>query len=413
MVSSTGIVTHKVIEVEERLSPSDLSACANYLNVHFAGMTLAEIRTRLLELMQRGEGPLRHPAAERGRPRRAGLLRLGERGQRLPRRHLEHPRAARVRRRRAHARALPHLRGEEPAGPDPQRLHRRRRDPGADRPREPRPRAAGPVAGRPRAAASRASPGSAWASWARRAWSTRTSSPWWTTWRAPCPRSCRGTALEHEGQRQRRGPPGRGRAPRPGRRRTPRPARRGPARRPGSPRASPTTRSRPCARSATELKDALLRRRAEFENYRRRVERDRGSAAAEAEAGILRPLLDTVDNLERALAAGGARLRPARGRRADAARAAGPARLAGRHDARPARASGSTRASTRRSCTSRRPASRRGRWRRSTGRATSTRTGCSGPRSSRSRAPGRRSAGGGGRAVTARREKERGSQWER
>jgi molecular chaperone GrpE len=55
-----------------------------------------------------------------------------------------------------------------------------------------------------------------------------------------------------------------------------------------------------------DLKDALLRRRAEFENYRRRVERDRGSAAAEAEAGILRQLLGTVDNLERALAAGGA-----------------------------------------------------------------------------------------------------------
>ena len=55
-----------------------------------------------------------------------------------------------------------------------------------------------------------------------------------------------------------------------------------------------------------ELKDALLRRRAEFENYRRRVERDRGSAATEAEAGILRQLLGTVDNLERALAAGGA-----------------------------------------------------------------------------------------------------------
>ena len=55
-----------------------------------------------------------------------------------------------------------------------------------------------------------------------------------------------------------------------------------------------------------DLKDALLRRRAEFDNYRRRVERDRGSAAAEAEAGILRQLLSTVDNLERALAAGGA-----------------------------------------------------------------------------------------------------------
>jgi molecular chaperone GrpE len=53
------------------------------------------------------------------------------------------------------------------------------------------------------------------------------------------------------------------------------------------------------------LEDALLRRRAEFENYRRRVERDRGSAATEAEAGILTQLLPTVDNLERALAAGG------------------------------------------------------------------------------------------------------------
>ena len=52
MVSSSGIVTHKVIDVEERLSPTDLQACANYLNAHFAGMTLAEIRLRLLDLMK-------------------------------------------------------------------------------------------------------------------------------------------------------------------------------------------------------------------------------------------------------------------------------------------------------------------------------------------------------------------------
>jgi len=58
-------------------------------------------------------------------------------------------------------------------------------------------------------------------------------------------------------------------------------------------------------RERDELRDALLRRRAEFENYRRRVERDRGAAAADAEAEILRPLLGTVDNLERALAASG------------------------------------------------------------------------------------------------------------
>jgi molecular chaperone GrpE len=59
-------------------------------------------------------------------------------------------------------------------------------------------------------------------------------------------------------------------------------------------------------REVAELKDALLRRRADFENYRRRVERDRDVAATEAEAAILRRVLGTVDNLERALAAGGA-----------------------------------------------------------------------------------------------------------
>jgi molecular chaperone GrpE len=58
-------------------------------------------------------------------------------------------------------------------------------------------------------------------------------------------------------------------------------------------------------REVAELKDALLRRRADFENYRRRVERDRGAAAVEAEAAILRQVLGTVDNLERALSASG------------------------------------------------------------------------------------------------------------
>jgi molecular chaperone GrpE len=58
-------------------------------------------------------------------------------------------------------------------------------------------------------------------------------------------------------------------------------------------------------REVSELKDALLRRRADFENYRRRVERDREAAATEAEAGVLRKVLGTVDNLERALAAAG------------------------------------------------------------------------------------------------------------
>jgi molecular chaperone GrpE len=54
-----------------------------------------------------------------------------------------------------------------------------------------------------------------------------------------------------------------------------------------------------------QLAEQLLRRRADFENFRRRVERDRHAAAQEALAAIFRELLSTVDNLERALAATG------------------------------------------------------------------------------------------------------------
>jgi len=51
------------------------------------------------------------------------------------------------------------------------------------------------------------------------------------------------------------------------------------------------------------LREQLLRRRADFENYRKRVERDRQSARAEAEAELLRGLIPTMDNLDRALSA--------------------------------------------------------------------------------------------------------------
>jgi molecular chaperone GrpE len=55
-------------------------------------------------------------------------------------------------------------------------------------------------------------------------------------------------------------------------------------------------------RERDELKDQLLRRRAEFENYRRRIERDMRAASVEAVAEALRRLVDSLDNLERALA---------------------------------------------------------------------------------------------------------------
>jgi len=52
MVSASGMVTHKVIEVDDRPAPEELQACANYLNAHFTGMTLDAIRLRLLEMMR-------------------------------------------------------------------------------------------------------------------------------------------------------------------------------------------------------------------------------------------------------------------------------------------------------------------------------------------------------------------------
>jgi molecular chaperone GrpE len=56
-------------------------------------------------------------------------------------------------------------------------------------------------------------------------------------------------------------------------------------------------------RERDELKDQVLRRRADFDNYRKRVERDRDQAALEAKAQVLAGLLPTVDNLEKALEA--------------------------------------------------------------------------------------------------------------
>jgi heat-inducible transcriptional repressor len=51
LVSQAGLVTNKVIEVEEDLSQEQLQECANYLNQSYAGLTIDQIRVRLLELM--------------------------------------------------------------------------------------------------------------------------------------------------------------------------------------------------------------------------------------------------------------------------------------------------------------------------------------------------------------------------
>ena len=51
-----------------------------------------------------------------------------------------------------------------------------------------------------------------------------------------------------------------------------------------------------------DLQDKLLRLAAEFENYKRRINRERETAFKYAEEALLKDLLPTIDNLERALA---------------------------------------------------------------------------------------------------------------
>ena len=50
-----------------------------------------------------------------------------------------------------------------------------------------------------------------------------------------------------------------------------------------------------------ELKDRLARRQADFENYRKRVDRERGETYNRVVADIATKLLPVVDNLKRAL----------------------------------------------------------------------------------------------------------------
>ena len=53
-----------------------------------------------------------------------------------------------------------------------------------------------------------------------------------------------------------------------------------------------------------ETKDKLLRLAAEFENFKKRMERERGLALKYAEESIIKELLPALDNLERALEQG-------------------------------------------------------------------------------------------------------------
>lgn len=67
--------------------------------------------------------------------------------------------------------------------------------------------------------------------------------------------------------------------------------------------AVPVDETETLRREVADLKDQVLRRRAEFENYKKRVERDRAQAQVEAKVSVLKGLVPAIDNLERALEA--------------------------------------------------------------------------------------------------------------
>lgn len=79
---------------------------------------------------------------------------------------------------------------------------------------------------------------------------------------------------------------------------------------PSSSSAQPASTSQPVlaedpqviARERDDYYDRLLRKTAEFDNYRKRVERERREQAAYAAADVLGDLLPLIDDLERALA---------------------------------------------------------------------------------------------------------------
>jgi molecular chaperone GrpE len=63
------------------------------------------------------------------------------------------------------------------------------------------------------------------------------------------------------------------------------------------------TADEPLRRERDDLLDRLLRMTAEFDNYRKRTDRERRDLIDTAATGLIRELLPVVDDLERALAA--------------------------------------------------------------------------------------------------------------
>lgn len=75
--------------------------------------------------------------------------------------------------------------------------------------------------------------------------------------------------------------------------------------RPAAAEDDPALRQEQLEQELENTRDQLLRVAAEFDNYKKRMEREQAKAARYAGEHILRDLLPTVDNLERALEQGG------------------------------------------------------------------------------------------------------------
>ncbi|HEY6546971.1 MAG TPA: nucleotide exchange factor GrpE [Vicinamibacteria bacterium] len=69
--------------------------------------------------------------------------------------------------------------------------------------------------------------------------------------------------------------------------------------------AAPQDEREALRRELAEVKEQLLRRRADFENYKKRMERDRENSGHAMAEKIFTELIPALDNLERALTASG------------------------------------------------------------------------------------------------------------
>jgi heat-inducible transcriptional repressor len=120
VVSTSGHITHKVIEPPEPCDDVVLTQAANYLNEAFAGLTLHEIRTAIVDRLRQERNSLRRPggacaSAGQHRPGRARRRRIAVRPGRVAAGGSARGRTGRS---RAHAagpaRAVPDDRGKTP-----------------------------------------------------------------------------------------------------------------------------------------------------------------------------------------------------------------------------------------------------------------------------------------------------------